>query len=218
VHLNLPKGINFLDDVAHVVRTGDQLERSVRLDDGRHLSLRILPYIGAPGDPPTGVIVTFIDITELKVALQRTQSVLDSLPEEIAMLDRDGTILMVNEAWRTFALRNGAKSVASVSEGANYLEACRSAGSFDKDVGAVIDGLAAVLIGTSGRFTFEYPCHSQGGKRWFLMHAAPLSGQLGAVVSHIDITTRVQAEEELVIKTRRGEDCNIDGGVAVRRG
>jgi two-component system CheB/CheR fusion protein len=50
-----------------------------------------------------------------------SEAILQSLAAEIAVLDRDGTIVRVNAAWNTFARENGAPDLAGSSEGRNYL-------------------------------------------------------------------------------------------------
>jgi PAS domain S-box-containing protein len=76
------------------------------------------------------VAILFNDITKRKQAeeaLQRTQAlnqaVLGSLAANIAVLDREGNIIAVNEAWKRFAYENGGAPVAA-PVGANYFKAC----------------------------------------------------------------------------------------------
>jgi len=53
------------------------------------------------------------------------RGVLNSLPQEIAVLDEAGVLIAVNEPWERFARENGgAPDVVSV--GANYLNVCRN--------------------------------------------------------------------------------------------
>ena len=60
------------------------------------------------------------------------------------------------------------------------------------------DGIKKVLCGQVNEFEMEYDCHSPDEKRWFLMRVTPMKF-LGnkAVVSHINITEKKLAEEEL---------------------
>jgi hypothetical protein len=48
----------------------------------------------------------------------------DALSSHIAVLDAEGKILLVNAAWRCFAIQNGG-SDQQAFVGTNYLEACR---------------------------------------------------------------------------------------------
>lgn len=131
-----------------------------------------------------------------------SQVFLDSMPMQIAVLDRSGVIVAVNAAWRRFAIENGAASDAS-SIGRTYLDACRPApGNFINDRAQAGKGILAVLEGHLPSFTLDYPCHSPAAQRWFTMLVMPLGvdGQ-GAIITHTEITPRRQVEEQLRIAT-----------------
>jgi PAS domain S-box-containing protein len=150
------------------------------------------------------VAVLFNDITERKQAeeaLRRTQglnqAVLGSLAATIAVLDREGRIIAVNEAWKRFAHQNDGAAVADCV-GVNYLHVCRNVQESGDGGWEALNGIQAVLDGTLHNFVLEYPCDSPSEKRWFLMSATPLSGERGgAVVTHTDITIRKQIEQAL---------------------
>src|SRR5262245_47825253 len=154
---------------------------------------------------PKRTVANIQDITARKLteeALRKSEalnvSVLSSLAAHIAVLDRDGTIIAVNEAWKRFANENGIDPDGS-SVGVNYLEVCRrSQEAYDSEARKALNGIQAVLDGTLDNFVLEYPCHSPNEKRWFLMSVTPLLGERsGAVVTHMDITKRKRIEEEL---------------------
>jgi PAS domain S-box-containing protein len=147
-----------------------------------------------------------IDIRERKKAeetLRRSEQLnmatLNALPAHIAVLDRGGTILMVNDAWTEFARCNGDPTAAKVSVGANYLGVCgQISGSLCPEADEALEGIQAVLDGRQSHFTMAYPCHSPDEQRWFLMNVVPLRAATGgAVVTHLDITDRRLAEEAL---------------------
>src|SRR5262249_62158507 len=95
------------------------------------------------------------------------QAVLGSLASHIAVLDRDGNIIAVNEAWKRFARENGGVAIAD-SVGINYLGACsRAQEKGDDEVRATLKGIRAVLDGACSNFTVEYPCHSPTEQRSF---------------------------------------------------
>jgi PAS domain S-box-containing protein len=155
---------------------------------------------------PYAVCGIATDITERKraeTALRESQALnqaaLDSLAANIAVLDRDGKIIAVNEDWRRFARENGGADIAD-SVGVNYLDVCRRAREQGNgQIEATLAGIQAVLDGARPNFTGEYPCHSPIEKRWFLMSVTPLGIERGGVVvSHTDITARRQAEEAIV--------------------
>ena len=149
------------------------------------------------------------------------RAVLSSLPAHVAVLDRDGRIIAVNEAWTAFAAANSGGEACGV--GCNYVDVCRAAATGAAEARQVMAGLQDVLAGTRPLFTMEYPCHSPTEKRWFLLTAAPLKrAGGGAVVSHLNITDRKLSEQltaRLVVQVerhrRRIEDllANVPGVV-----
>jgi len=125
-------------------------------------------------------------------------SVLDSLEDQIAVIDREGTIIYVNRAWITFGIENGL-AAGFPWLGSNYLKVCNGS-NFNSDslAGEAAQGLRDVLSGKSASLYFEYPCHSPTEKRWFIMRATPLHGGTGKlfVISHHNITQRKLAQEK----------------------
>jgi PAS domain S-box-containing protein len=149
----------------------------------------------------------FRDITERKQAedaLRESErflrSTLDGLSANIALLDEQGKILLVNKAWREFAENNGILSLSAVSEGSNYLQICDSAfGESSEEAGPFAEGIRDVLSGVKKSYVLEYPCHSPDKKRWFVGRITPFPGDgpRRVVVAHEDITEHKLAEMEL---------------------
>lgn len=124
-------------------------------------------------------------------------SLLDSLEEQIAVIDRSGIIIYVNRAWHAFGIENGL-ATASYGSGSNYLDVCNtSSAGGDKLASEVMRTLQEVLEGKRADFYFEYPCHSPEEKRWFMMRVTPLKNPAENmfVISHHNITQRKLAEE-----------------------
>lgn len=178
----------FISDLNRVIKTGEILEREVKTWDDRWFILRALPYLEQPLKT-SGAVLTFFEITLLKDA-QRLQSILDSLPEHIAVLDPKGLILLVNRAWRDFAESNGERGLVHTGPGQNYLNVCQVAEGSDAECAkAVQQGILDVLSKKNKDFSMTYPCHSSDEKRWFLMHVAPVGyPDGGVVVSHVNVT------------------------------
>jgi two-component system sensor kinase FixL len=130
-----------------------------------------------------------------KKAAELNQKVLASLRSHIAILNRSGTIIAVNDAWNDFALANGA---GAYWLGVNYLNVCRSAASAgDATALPTLEGIRSVLEAASECFEMEYSCDSPSKHRSFLMRVVPLrTSDGGAVVSHTDITQLRRAEVE----------------------
>lgn len=132
-------------------------------------------------------------------AEQFAYATLDALVEHVAVLDERGTVVAVNKAWREFAGMNSA-SPEGLSEGANYFTACeRATGEDAADAARFAAGLRAVVGGELEEFSLEYPCHSPTGRRWFIARATrfELDGEVRAVVTHADNTSRKLAEQRL---------------------
>ena len=142
------------------------------------------------------------------------RSVLNSMLANIVVLDRQGTIRTVNDAWTRFALQNGKEpTLPRVGVGVNYLEICESAGDESRPI---LQGLRGVLSGSQNTFSCEYCCDSPSEPRWFIMHASSLSeGNGGAVVVHTDITDRKRAELTLQVATDRLSLATSAGGVGI---
>ncbi|HEY8262302.1 MAG TPA: PAS domain S-box protein [Methylosinus sp.] len=127
---------------------------------------------------------------------QFVRSVLDSLPQEIAVLDERGVILSVNRAWRVFASQNAA-SPESVGPGIDYIDVLRVAARSDPRAREALQGLEALRAGTSDVFEMEYPCDGPEGPRWFVVYASRGLPGSGLIVCHIDVTKQKRAEEAL---------------------
>ena len=130
------------------------------------------------------------------LSADQLKSLLDSLPNHIALLDGSGEILLVNAAWKEFAIENG--MTREDSETGNYLEVCEKAAKQGDEVAhQTLEGLRAVLIGESKVFEMEYPCHSPVSERWFRINAASviLWGDRCAVVTHSNLTRNTAASK-----------------------
>ena len=155
---------------------------------------------------PTAVVEVNTDITDRQRAEQALadqtvfiRSILNSLEAHIAVIDQHGVILQVNDAWRHFASENIGGCLPNLFEsGVNYLDVVRKAAATDAMACRILEGIEAVLAERSATFEHEYPCHSPTRQRWFYMSVSPLkTADGGAVISHVDITTRKTGEQAL---------------------
>ncbi|MFN8445939.1 MAG: response regulator [Caldilineaceae bacterium] len=145
------------------------------------------------------------------------RTVLNSVGDHIAVLDAQGVIIQVNEAWKRFAQENGDPTLEHTGVGINYLDVCRRVQGEDEAMAqAAVAGIEAVMAGRLPLFsTLEYACHSHHEKRWFLLKVTPLPGQIGGVViAHPDITERKLAEEQLRQQDRLSVVGQLAAGIA----
>jgi signal transduction histidine kinase len=116
---------------------------------------------------------------------------------EIAVVDRNGVIVAVNDEWVDFCRRNGGDPLRC-GVGASYLAACdRAAG--DPAADAVGAALRAAIEGrrsVSARVTV--PCHTLTARRWYEIHVVPRVGDggepQGASVAVVPLTVPADPE------------------------
>jgi PAS domain S-box-containing protein len=135
---------------------------------------------------------------EKQVLAERLSIILNTLPANIALLDGNGYIIDVNDAWRNFADANDFTG-SNYCIGLNYVDIANSTfGQEEGDGKKVARGIKAVLKNKLKEFVYEYPCDSLQIKRWFRMIVTPLQGaeKAGAVVMHIDISEVRRMEQE----------------------
>lgn len=145
-------------------------------------------------------------------------AVLNALPAHIALLDAQGVIVSVNEAWRQFGDANAGQSPGH-GLGVDYLAICdRAQGENAVEARRAAKGIRAVLAGTTTSFSLEYPCHAPAENRWFLMMVGPLAeeGTNSAIVMHIDITARRCAELDIQRLNRGNAMLSQINGLIVR--
>lgn len=167
-----------------------------------------LHAMAATEDGAAVIRLVLVNITErrqgeeqLLVNKQFLDAILDSVPSQIAVLDRNGTILAVNKTWRQFALDNSptpGEPARNTLVGANYLAICETAitQDADPDAAAARRGILSVMNGSASSFYLEYPCHSPTQQRWYSVAVTPLGmNDHAVVVTHNDITHRRQQEQ-----------------------
>ena len=144
------------------------------------------------------------------------REIIDSLSAHIAILDKDGIILLTNRAWREFGVANSLQGPID-SLGQNYLLISEQAA--DKTGHIIAPGIRKVISGDLQEFFTNYPCHSPTEKHWFALRVVRLQtavNELQVIVSHEDITPIMQAqvnlrkkEEELLQQKKMLEESNV---------
>ncbi|RAI44357.1 helix-turn-helix transcriptional regulator [Rhodoplanes roseus] len=102
------------------------------------------------------------------------------------LLDRAGTILAANAAWKDFAQTSGL-ALPNGGAGHNYLQYCAFA---DEQSGRIIDGITQLVQGRIDCLSFIYPCPTPSSEGWFLMLGFPyLQDGASAILLHVDISS-----------------------------
>jgi PAS domain S-box-containing protein len=208
----------FRDERAHHVRWGGDPAHAHTLEADGRLSPRksfaqFLQEVRGQSLPWTTAelaaaadLGSLIEIDALRQREAFTKTVLDSSPEQMCVLDAQGVVVSVNQAWVRFAMDNGAREGTAEPVGISYRAICSAAeGECGGEEGpAAWQGIADVLAGLSHHFTLDYPCDSPTERRWFQMNVYPMQAPCeGAVVLHTNITARKLAELALQASEQR---------------
>ncbi|MGH6911055.1 MAG: PAS domain-containing protein, partial [Phenylobacterium sp.] len=150
--------------IGKALATGEpiHLERPSSYHAGRWIEFHIYPS-------PEGAGIFFRDITERRQAHAAAeeatvllQGSLDAMSAQIALLDENGVIVAVNEAWREAAAAVG---LAGKSIGAAYLDFFRRMAP-ELDEAKVARGLRALLSERRRTFGMAYVLNTPEGVRW----------------------------------------------------
>ena len=110
----------------------------------------------------------------------------------IAIMDKHGIIIMVNEAWRAAANRNPPlHKTTPLCEGANYLEILDKVKGLEKENAREMASDIRELYRNPGKkFQFKYPCHSPAKKHWFFAELSSFNEGTNncLVISHQEIS------------------------------
>jgi diguanylate cyclase (GGDEF)-like protein/PAS domain S-box-containing protein len=125
-------------------------------------------------------------------------AILNALPAHIALLDSEGLIISVNEAWRSFPdadpMQPGKNSI-----GFNYLDICdRASQDGVSEASLVAKGVRSILAREAPHFSIEYQPRPTTANRWFLLSVTPVADDChrGAIVMYSDITEQRHGASE----------------------
>jgi len=128
-------------------------------------------------------------------------SILSSLASGVAVLDREGCVIAMNERWTGLA-RDSGLGWADVVLGQDLLARARTAETWEAE--RVVEGTLAVLSGELLRSVVPHSSLAAQGPRFWVMSIHPLDRpEGGAVVTNAEITERKRAE--LDAQTARAE-------------
>ena len=133
----------------------------------------------------------------LRASESMKSSILHSLRTGVAVVDREGRVLALNENWTRLASESG-DSIVKVGE--SLLQESSSDEKGDRtpseDLGA---GVQSVLQGVRGSFAYEYTTQDGQGPRWWAVVVNPLDRpDGGALVTRADVTDLRRAELDVL--------------------
>jgi PAS domain S-box-containing protein len=180
-----------------------EVEYRMRRSDGGYMWLRSREKVfqrGADGSVTRifGSATCIQPYKEAEAELNSTKGLLcatlNSLTAQIAILNKSGTIIAVNQAWCLCA-GNGTLTSPGDPVGANYVEVFRTRAGCESDVATIAEGIKALLAGTRSDFRMAYLC----GSRRLLLRANGFEheGAMHAVVVHEDVTELASVRREL---------------------
>jgi diguanylate cyclase (GGDEF)-like protein/PAS domain S-box-containing protein len=172
------------------------------------------------------VVVNFHDISQRKkmeAELEKSRafahSILDGIAANVCVLDEEGKIVAVNQAWKDFYVENGGDETHR-HEGDSYLKACTNAiQNLSPELQSASQfyvGFRELIEGKRDRFELEYPCHSPKEQRWFFVRVAAMRNisPRRIVVTHVDISAQKRTQEHLqqsLLFSKRMIDALRDG-------
>ncbi len=141
---------------------------------------------------------SIIEIEQQRKDQQLAQTIFDSSPECMAVLDTQGRIQLVNSSWKNFVQEIDLPQWAENWYGMNYQKILDKAVSTNAEAPSAWQGVIAVLGRKLDSFTLEYQYDSPYQSMFYCMKVYPVLGSVQeVVVAHANITERKNAEAAL---------------------
>lgn len=136
-------------------------------------------------------------LEENSMMTSRLSTILNTLPANIALIDKKGIIQEVNTSWIK-CNEKLCSVIGTYTVGDNYLTAEVHSKKVNANKKAMVNGIKEILNSTKTEFILEHCCELKNEKIWFRMIVTSLRGNgfEGAVVMHIDITEIKRLEME----------------------
>jgi light-regulated signal transduction histidine kinase (bacteriophytochrome) len=143
---------------------------------------------------------SLIEIEALRDREAFAQTILNSSPLQTAVLDTQGVIVSVNEAWTRLAAERSSPGTPLYAIGLDYQSAADALAGKPRgeDRERAWIGIKSVIDNTCAHFTFDYSSMVLDQHRWFRLTVYPMLAPVeGAVLVHQDITDRKLIDLEL---------------------
>src|SRR3954451_23498327 len=128
------------------------------------------------------------------------EAVLDALPSPTVLLDPDGTIVLSNSVWGRAADVLGDERFG-VDIGGDYFAMARLVRD-DASTDALIDAVQALSRGERQQVSADYALPHADGTRWYHLQASRVDQVGHVVITHTDVTARVEAEHTALWRAR----------------
>jgi len=136
------------------------------------------------------------------VAGRRTEDlsrhVFNSLSDQLAVLDRTGTILSTNARWNELQAVGQGGPAGLAPRGTNYLEVLARDAALRPAAARARRGISDILAGRIPRFRLEYAARCSEDRRWHIMQVLPLRRAAGGAVVLCSDATRQRAAQRQV--------------------
>ncbi len=140
------------------------------------------------------------------------QAAFEALPWSVAVLDEEGTIIAVNQAWRQFLTRCGV-TLADDGVGTSYLRVCEEArGVGPEDTEVVAEAIRDLLLVSTAEHVFEYSYNTHTEERWYLvrLRGGEVNGRRRITAVHQDVTDRRNIEAARKVVAHRELEALVD--------
>ena len=126
------------------------------------------------------------------------EAVLDALPSPTVLLAPDGTVLLTNSVWRDAATFLGDDRFR-IGVGDDYFALARLVRD-DAATDAMIEAVKALSRGETDQVAADYALPHADGTRWYHLQVSRVDQAGHVVVTHTDITGRVEAEQAALFR------------------
>ena len=128
------------------------------------------------------------------------EAVLDGLPSPTVLLAPDGTVVLTNSVWRDAAAALGDERFG-VGVGGDYFALARSVRE-DPSTETMIEAVCRLSRGEQRQVSVDYALPHPDGMRWYHLQASRVDQVGHVVITHTDITRRVEAEHRALWRAR----------------
>lgn len=145
-----------------------------------------------------------------------TQSIIDAMVENVAVVDETGLITHVNSAWVDFSIQNSGQ-IEYTNMGANYFSTVQNAVLAGDEFAIKAEvGIQEILAKKISRFELEYPCHSEDEHRWFILNFSEIGSYTPRIFlsAHKNVSSLVEREEKIIEAQRLEAIGQLSGGIA----